>query len=363
MSGQTHSYPISELPSHFGQGWNTFWLSKASPLPAAVLRIAVGSVVTILFCSYLFDGTHWFGGNGILSPTTLGQLNQDGYGLSLLTVIPTTWWVLVCVLLAIGFSVGMTLGLFSRVTTVGTLVMLLSFIHAGPLLVSQAEPLLAVLMFYICWLPTGRVLSLDAWRQKQPPNKDTVQIETSEAKASIDAAADEISLCCGDLTPSLAANIPLRMIQVHFAAIIGMAALSMLSSLLWRDGSSLWWLASLKFSRLVDLTGISFAYLWNGAAFFAFAVNLLFAILVWYPAWRRLMLLLLLLVWAGITLLTGNVLLLLTISAALLAFVDPGQLGSWVSRCCGGICAAKDSAVTPKQSAKSASNKQKSKKK
>ena len=54
-----------------------------------------------------------------------------------------------------------TLGFWSRLTSILALVVILSDVHRGPMLTSQFEPVLTMVMCYLCLGPSGASWSLD----------------------------------------------------------------------------------------------------------------------------------------------------------------------------------------------------------
>src|SRR6185295_10720379 len=85
-----------------------------------------------------------------------------------------------------------------------------------------------------CLGPAGACLSVDAWlrRRKSAPAPD----------AGAGAA------------PSVSANISLRLIQLHLAALYFVIGVTQLGSPAWFSGLGVWWLIARTESRLVDLT-------------------------------------------------------------------------------------------------------------
>src|SRR6185369_10852111 len=66
---------------------------------------------------------------------------------------------------ALGFLVllAMTVGLFTRLSSVLSLVVVLSYVHRAPMISGPLEPVLTMLILYLCLGPAGRFYSLDRW--------------------------------------------------------------------------------------------------------------------------------------------------------------------------------------------------------
>jgi hypothetical protein len=76
---------------------------------------------------------------------------------------------------------------------------------------------------------------------------------------------------------------------VYAAVIAAAALLSQLKGDVWWNGTAAWWLAARAESRLVDLTGAFLAseYLVNLVTHAIVAFEILFAVGLWFPAARR----------------------------------------------------------------------------
>jgi predicted DCC family thiol-disulfide oxidoreductase YuxK len=91
-------------------------------------------------------------------------------------------------------------------------------------------------------------------------------------------------------TPTIAANLALRLIQLHFCLIYGMAGLAKLQGPSWWGGTALWGtLASGEFN-LLDFTWLaSHPYLLNLLTHGSLAIEVLYPVLIWPRATRPLM--------------------------------------------------------------------------
>src|SRR5688572_9730099 len=188
---------FSELSNSIGESWNRFWFTPADPRPLGVLRIGAGLFGLYYLYSHTADLVRWFGPHGLLPIAAVRDLTTDmgnqvvfRFSYFNLTDAPELLWVLH----GAGFIVlaAMTLGLFTRVTTPLSLVVVLSYVHRAPLIAGQLEPVLTMLLFYLSLAPAGKSLSLDCliWKNK-----------TSDGALAPDA--------------SWTANLGLRLIQVH----------------------------------------------------------------------------------------------------------------------------------------------------
>ena len=204
----------------------------------------------------------------------------------------TTLWVLhvlgTIVLLA------WTLGIASRVTAVGSLIVVLIYLHRTPLLMGPAEPVLAMMIAYLCLAPMGAHLSIDAKRRSKA-------IQTPESSWS---------------------TISCRLIQVHLAFVYAYMGLSALNHESWWQGVALWWLSAQPDSRIIDLTFLrDYPQLLNLWSHCAILVLLGYSVLVWNRWLRPLVLVVSTLMWISLGLASANLGLAMVMIVANLAFV------------------------------------------
>jgi hypothetical protein len=219
-------------------------------------------------------------------------------------------------------------GLFTRITSVLALAVVLSYIHRGPLLTAQVEPVLAFVLFYLCLGPAGADWSLDRWLALRRVKARPAPPATSYGGAAADLAAPRYSS---------AATISLRLIQVHLTLLYAMMAIGKLSSDVWWSGEAMWWLIAKTESRLVDFTWLHrFPLLVNGLTNAVMFYQLSFPVLIWNRLARPLVLGLGVLVWGFLALATGMVPFALMMLVASLAFVPGSTIRALLPRCCDG---------------------------
>jgi hypothetical protein len=233
--------------------------------------------------------------------------------------------------IALAVAVLYTVGFYSRTTGILTLIVVLTYIHRGPMLTTQMEHILSMLLLYVSWSPCGEFLSIDAWRRRRGPLAAATLAER-QAMASVTA------------------NVALRLIQVHLTVIYLMMALAKINDgaaveggtyHAWWDGEAVWWLAAKPGAPLVDLTGIlgQFPVLTNFWTLAIVVFELAFVVFVWVPATRLLMLAIAVPMWLSLAVLTGLMPFCLMMLIANLAFFRPETLRACVGRI-GGLPAA-----------------------
>jgi hypothetical protein len=275
------------------------------------MRLLVGLIVVYLHTTLSLDLVALFGPDGLLPAAEIAPL--EGRTFSYLNYLSTPGELWTAHLAGLVILVLFTAGLWTRWTTILALVVFLSDINRAPMITSLTEPIVAMVMLYLCLAPCGRRFSLDALLERR---RARLTVKPGESPSPL----------------STMATIATRLIQVHLALWVAMMGFSKLGGEVWWLGTAVWWLATRPDSRLVDVTGLyRYPMLIDAWTHAIVLVELAFPVLVWVPLARPLMIALGLVVWASVGLLTGDVPFALMMGAASLSFVPPSALLS----CCG----------------------------
>jgi hypothetical protein len=301
---------FSTLCDRFGQGWNRFWFTPSDPLLLSLLRVLTGAFAFYVVFSYTPDLQRFFGPGGLLPVAAVEQLRGDYFGWSYLSYTTTAgglWAAHIAGLIVLALF---AFGLFARVTSVLSLVVVLSYIHRAPILVFQAESVLAFLMFYLCLGPSGAYLSLD-------------RVLAARRAAALPAHVSAKP----QSAKSWAATIVIRLIQIHLTVVYVMMLLAQLQGTVWWDGSAVWWLIGRPDSALVDFSGL-YAHPWvvNAWTHSIVAFEAAFALLAWNRLAAPLLIVVGCVVWTLLALLTGMVAFAAAMMIANLAFLPESTL-------------------------------------
>lgn len=331
----TASSPMDEvasLPQRFGAAWNRFWFTPADAFPLAVLRLLTGLMTVYALATLTPDLVRFFGPGGLVPVDVVRSLRAPAAdapaipstAVSLLEMDMTPAELYTVHAVALVVAVLFTVGFYSRITGILTLIIVLSYIHRGPMLTTQMEHLLSMVLLYVSWSPCGEFLSIDAWRRRRGP-ATAVELAERQARSSVTA------------------NVALRLIQVHLSIVYLMMALAKLNDgaaieggtyHAWWEGEAAWWLAAKPGAPLLDLTGmlgasVVLTNLWT-LAILAFELG--FVAFVWVPAMRPLMLAIAVPMWLSLAVLTGLTPFCLMMLIANLAFFRPETLRVWLGR-------------------------------
>jgi hypothetical protein len=314
MSNAVLSY-FNTLAATFGSGWNRFWFTPSRPTTLGLMRGIVGLIALHWYWSYFEDLDLLFGPQGVIDEQALNSWRgpQDWNNNPVFTLFD---WIEDSSTLGFMYWLGLGVialfaaGVLSRVTAVLAFVFLLSMIHRGPMLVRPFEDLLAMTMFYLCFGPTGGAFSVDVLIKRRRQGGKVV-----------------------DEQPTWGTTVSTRLIQVHLALIhFGMAlgqlaAQNLNTSPTWWLGRALWGYAGKPESSYIDLTWLSDnLYLLNLWTYSVVVYEIAFALLIWHPLARPILLAAAVPVWGSVGLASGDLPFAAVMLAATLAFVPPEWL-------------------------------------
>ena len=229
---------VSSLWQDVSGVWNQFWFKPADPSLIGLIRILTGSMLVYTHIVWGLDFDSFLGPEGWNGREIVEEYLRDTWAPSFWWYVPPQWssvvhWLCISVLVLF------TVGLWSRVTAVLSMAIVVSYSYRAILSNYGLDQINAILMFYLCIGPSGAALSVDRWwrnRRKRPS-----EISPPRRQAS--------------------ANLALRLIQIHFCVIYFYAGLSKLQGDAWWNGEAVWMaLANYEYQTL-DMTWIAW-YPW-----------------------------------------------------------------------------------------------------
>ena len=272
----------SEAPSPgLVQSWIRFWFSLANPVGLHTLRFLAGMLFIFWLIVLAGNQSAFFGLAGWVDRDAASKLRED---------FQTSWsilylfdsnpsWVNAVYWGAFPIFILFTLGLWTRITSVLTWVLVVSFI-ANPVTRLDAEPLLGVLAFY---LMIGYVL-LGQWDQHISwPDRILGSNRT-------------ILFGRGEQPTSVAANLSIRLLQVHFAIVVVTSGLHKLQSGDWWAGVAFWYPLHPPFETTLDSLSAERAHAPQQLFFLSLiqyiflAWELGFPLFAWRKSWRLVLL-------------------------------------------------------------------------
>ena len=141
--------------------WNDFFFLKQSLVPTALFRIVYGTLVIVTVWLLRPDWFNWYGTHTWLSLPTALKL-EPGPRLNLFSIIPQTdTWIAAIFWIAIGSAVLLTIGLFTRASSILVFVCLNSIQQRNLYITHGGDTFLRLAGFFLIFAPAGAALSLD----------------------------------------------------------------------------------------------------------------------------------------------------------------------------------------------------------
>jgi hypothetical protein len=209
--------------------WNGFWFTPADPLPLAVVRIATGLILSWACVVWLIDPDAFFGPRGWLAAGEVWRMNDQPWQWSWFFAAddPTAVRALGGIMLVA--AVLLTLGLFTPLAAVVSLIGLVSAANRAPLNTFGLDDTLGMLLVSLALGPSGARLSLDA------------KLLGGEGRGA----------------PSVRANLALRLLQVHLCVVYFFSGCGKLFGASWWEGTAIWGAAANIQYRTIDLTWLA----------------------------------------------------------------------------------------------------------
>ena len=278
----------------WANAWRSFWFTPADPLPLAVVRIIAGTMLAWSCCVWLMDVDAFFGPSGWLRDGDVWRMNDQPWQWSWFFAARSPTAIRVLTLITLVAGVCLAVGLATPVAAAVSLVGFISAANRTPLTVFGFDDALGMLLIPLAVGPSGAVLSLDR----------------------------RLGLLPAAATPSVAANIALRLIQVHLCIVYFFSGIAKLLGVSWWEGTALWGAAANSRYRTLDITWLArHPLLVNALTLGTLFWDVSYPALVWPRLTRRLAIAMAILVHAGIGAAMGMKEFAITMIAANLAFV------------------------------------------
>jgi len=308
---------FQELTQDVGQAWNRFWFTPADPAIAGMARLVIGFLGTLYLIQFTGELVTWFGDDGLLSMSILEKITGAGeqtlYRFSAFYFLRTPALIWIFHFLSIGILLALTVGWMSRVTSVLSLLVILSYVHRAPMLAGQWEPVLTMLLAYLCIAPSGSFFSIDSRLKSRKSDKGV--------------SAPDVHL-------STTANLSIRLMQVHLIGFYIVMALSKTSGVAWWGGQAVWTLVATTAGPLVDLTFLydNPLYLLNLWTHAIVVFEFLYPLLIWNDRMRPLLIAISVIMWGSLAAITGLVGFALTMILINVVFVKASSLRACTTR-------------------------------
>lgn len=274
---------FSELGRTAVAGWSRFFFTPADPTPLGLTRVAVGA---LLFWSLLvtgFDLPGFLGPHAWADPAAVRGYYADH--------APSAWsfWLLVpdgalrsVWIVSLGILALFTLGIFSRVTAPLAWIIAVSTARRSPVMLYGFDQIITTWALYLAVCgASGQAVSVDRLVTRWKLARKAFATRSKDLGRSLTG---------GVPAPSIAANLGLRLIQLHIALIYGMAGLAKLRGDAWWNGFAVWGVVASGEFRRFDLTWLAaWPLLLNVMTHSGLIFELLYPVLIWNRRLRPLM--------------------------------------------------------------------------
>lgn len=285
------------------RAWERFWFTPSEPHTLAAIRILAGAMLFYTHLVWSYDLLAFLGNHSWVSAEVLREFNRDSYAWSYLWYIesPALLWLLhIAALIVFGM---LTVGLFTRATSVLAAIITLSYCHRLTGSLFGLDQINAMLAMYLAVGPSGAAYSLDRWLLARRAGQG------SEPRRSVGA------------------NIAVRLMQLHMCVIYLFGGIGKMRGEMWWDGSALWFaLANYEYQSW-DMTWL-IRYPWLIALLTHVTVfwETFYAFLIWPRHSRPIMLAVAVLVHGGIATFLGMPTFGIAMLIGNLAFLAPGNV-------------------------------------
>jgi uncharacterized membrane protein YphA (DoxX/SURF4 family) len=297
-------------------GWNDFWFTPTNPATLSLIRVFTGAMLFYTHLVWSFDLEAFFGPQGWLPPQLMHDVHQFMNGGP---ETPTRWiwtyfdyihsttvlWIAHLAALMVFFL--LMIGFFSRTMAVLGFFIAVSYANrVTPGAYFGLDKINCMLIMYVMLGPCGARYSLDRiWRLRR-------------------GAPAEVP-------PSVAANVAIRLIQIHMCVIYLFSGLGKLQGESWWFGDAVWVAsANLEYQSLDMLWLANHPWLINLLTHATVFWEVFYCALVWPRLTRPWVLFVAVCVHGGIAIAYGMITFGLIMLVGNLAFISPQTVRRWI---------------------------------
>ncbi|MDB5386435.1 MAG: hypothetical protein JWM11_2081 [Planctomycetaceae bacterium] len=290
-----------DLFSTTAANWNRFWFTPADPATLGLLRILAGAMIFYTHLVWTLDLAAFFGPQSWLDHDVVSLMQRGGWQWSHFWWSNSPAWLWSTHIVALVVCLMFTLGIWTRLTSILTCLITLSYAHRAPDAMFGLDQINGFLSLYLAIGPSGAAYSLDRW-----------------------LASRKTGLPLTPARPSIAANIAIRLIQWQMCVLYLFAGLSKLQGPAWWDGTAFWGaVANLEYQSVDMVWLVHFPWLVNILTHVTIAWELSYIVLIWGRLSRPLMLAVAIPIHLGIGICLGMMTFGSVMLIANVAFISP----------------------------------------
>lgn len=242
------SETFGEAATRMVDAWDRFWFTPTRPHTLCVLRILTGAM--LLYCHLVlasdlsaFIGPDAWMGNEISRQLHDGAFGPSDWARSYLWYIESPTVIAMHHALTIAVTAMFMIGLATRITIPMALFLQLMYLHRLTGALFGLDQIVTYTTMYLALTPCGSCFSVDAILRR---------------RFSIRCATSSVwRFMLPDDSPSVAANIGTRLLQLHLCVIYLFGGLSKARGETWWDGTAVWYAMAIYEYQSIDMTWMS----------------------------------------------------------------------------------------------------------
>ena len=297
------------------RAWDAFWLTPRDPTMLGLLRIATGLMLVYCHLVLARDLTAFLGESAWINNETARALHDGTFGMSDWGR-SYLWWIerplglwlhhAFTLLVTLAFAVGF----LTRLTAPAAWFLQLMYIHRLTGALFGLDQIVTYMVMYLMLAPCGSCFSVDAWLRRR--------------FAARQKLSPVLRWLLPDRTPSVAANVATRLLQLHLCVIYLYGGLAKARGQMWWDGTAVWFAVGNFEYQSIDMTWMSrYPHLFSILTHTTLFWEVFYCAAVW-PKWSRpIVLAVAVAVHGGIAMFLGMITFGLMMISANMIFVDP----------------------------------------
>jgi len=290
--------------------WNYFWFRPEDPATLGLIRIAAGSMLFYTHLIWTKDAAAFFGADAWLSREWASTYyNNSPFAWTYFWEVSSPLVLSMANIVALVVLGLYTVGLWTRATSILAFIITVSYVHRVPGALFGLDQINGLLALYLMLGPSGAAYSLD----------QLIRRRHNQLYRSV--------------SPSIRANVAIRLIQVHMCVIYLFAGMGKLAGESWWDGTALWGALANYEYQSIDVTWLAeWPLTINVMTHLTLFWELSYCVLVWHRLTRPMVLVLAIPLHLGIAICMGMITFGLIMLVGNLAFVSPTLVRAIIDR-------------------------------
>jgi uncharacterized membrane protein YphA (DoxX/SURF4 family) len=282
---------------NLGTAWNRFWFTPMRPHTLCVIRLCTGAM--LLYCHLVLakDLMSFVGPNAWINNELAEQLHDGAFGASdwarsYLWYLDDPFHLKVHHIVTLSVTAMFMIGFATRLTAPVALFLQLMYLHRLTGALFGLDQIVTYLTLYLAITPCGACFSVDAWLGRR--------LAAARRRSRL------LRWWLPDGSPSIAANVGTRLLQLHLCVIYLFGGLSKARGETWWGGEAVWLAIANYEYQSMDMTWLSqYPAVISGLSNLTLFWEIFYCALVWPRVTRPIVLAMAVAVHGGIALVLG----------------------------------------------------------